>query len=429
MLRFIKKIIPEPVFKAFQPAYHLLLAFVGALIYRFPSRKIKIVGITGTKGKTTTAEVVNKILETAGYKTAVASTLRFKIGNKNIQNKFKMTMPGRFFQQKLIRRAVDNRCEWLVLEMTSEGVRQFRHKWIALDALIFTNIAPEHIESHGTFEKYLLAKLELAKSLAKSNKKFKVIVANNDDAHGKDFIKTATQDHVKAYPFSLKDAEPWNTEDRRVAFTFKGRRIESPLKGKFNIYNLLAGATFAQAIEVDAHIIDKAIGELNEVRGRVEYVRLPKEHPLREKQDFDVIVDYAHTIDSQTQLYEAFSNQRKICVLGNTGGGRDKWKRAGMGEVADKYCDEIILTNEDPYDEDPLAIAEDMKKGVKNKPCEIIIDRREAINSAIRRAKTANVILITGKGTDPYIMGPNDTKQKWDDAEVAREELERAFSL
>ena len=152
----------------------------------------------------------------------------------------------------------------------------------------------------------------------------------------------------------------------------------------------------------------------------------------------DVVVDYAHTPDSLKAVYETYKNYKLICVLGNTGGGRDKWKREEMGKIADKYCGQIILTNEDPYDEDPMKIVEDVKKGIKKKPCEIIIDRREAINKALKLAshftevlqsrQNTNekvAVLITGKGTDPFIMGPHGTKLPWDDATVAREELRK----
>jgi UDP-N-acetylmuramyl-tripeptide synthetase len=430
MLRILRKIIPDWIFNKAQPIYHYLLALAGAIICRFPSKKIKIVGITGTKGKTSCAEIVNTILETAGYKTALGGTLRFKIGDNSKPNLFKMTMPGRFFIQKFIRDAVSAKCDWIVLEMTSEGVKQFRHKFIDLDALIVTNISPEHIESHGSFEKYLEAKLELAHSLAHSSKPKKVIVTNKDDEHSGKFIMVAG--NAESYPFSLKDAEPYEVKDGGVTVTFRGQTINSPLRGLFNIQNILAGAVFAESVGIPPKIVAEALKKLNQIRGRVEFVTLNDSRST--PQNFDVVVDYAHTIDSLTKLYETFPNQKKICVLGNTGGGRDKWKRKGMAEVADKFCDEIILTNEDPYDEDPTEILNQMKEGVKNKPLEIIMDRREAINTALRRASLAQdgnknnrVVLITGKGTDPYIMGPNGTKAPWDDAEVVREELEKVL--
>lgn len=175
LLRFGKKIIPKKLFRMGQPIYHWLLAFAAALIYRFPSRKIFVLGIVGTKGKTSTVEIINAILEEAGYKTALSSSLRFKVGKSSEENRFKMTMPGRFFAQKFLRRAVGEKCQYAILELTSEGAAQYRHKFIQSDALIFTNLSPEHIESHGSFEKYRKAKLKFFKALEKSPKKTKLL--------------------------------------------------------------------------------------------------------------------------------------------------------------------------------------------------------------------------------------------------------------
>src|SRR6185369_569965 len=155
------------------------------------------------------------------------------------------------------------------------------------------------------------------------------------------------------------------------------------------------------------------------VRGRVERIEAG--------QNFIAVVDYAHTPDSLRALYSAFASKRKICVLGNTGGGRDTWKRPEMGRIADETCDKVILTNEDPYDEDPRAIVDAMAAGMKRAP-EIIMDRREAILAALRAARPGDAVLISGKGTDPYIMGPNGSKTPWSDAEVVREELARLSS-
>ncbi|MEK7120458.1 MAG: Mur ligase family protein, partial [Patescibacteria group bacterium] len=178
ILRVIKKILPEKLFKFFQPTYHYLLSFAGALFYGFPSRKIKVITVTGTKGKSTSVEMINTIFEEAGYQTAVASTIRFKIKSKSQRNLYKMTMPGRFVMQKFLRDALKVKCDFAIIEMTSEGVKQFRHKFIYLDALLFTNISPEHIESHGSFEKYLKAKLKIAEALNNSPKKDKWLVVN-----------------------------------------------------------------------------------------------------------------------------------------------------------------------------------------------------------------------------------------------------------
>ncbi|MBX4191957.1 hypothetical protein KW798_00510, partial [Candidatus Parcubacteria bacterium] len=167
MKSFLKKILPVPVLGA----YHFLLAQVGALIYGFPSRTLFVIGVTGTKGKSTTTELINAILREAGYKTAVASTIHFTIGHESEPNLFKMTMPGRFFLQRFLRKAVSKGATHAVIEMTSEGAKQFRHKGIDLDALVFTNLAPEHIESHGSLENYVAAKLSIAKNMETSSKR------------------------------------------------------------------------------------------------------------------------------------------------------------------------------------------------------------------------------------------------------------------
>jgi len=422
ILRIGKKIIPKKIFKIVQPVYHYKLALIGALIYRFPAKKLTIIGVTGTKGKTTTVELINAILESAGYKTAVASTLRYKIGEKEWKNMFKMTLRGRFFTQKFLRQAVNAGCTHAIIEISSEGVSQSRHKFLFLDALIFTNLAPEHIESHGSYENYLKAKLNIAKEL--EGKKEKIIVANIDDKEGEKFLSLNIKNKI---PYSLNDAIAIKADEKGSSFQIDKVVIHSKLPGIFNVSNMLGAIAYARFAGIPLEKIKKGLEEITFVRGRME--------KIDEKQGFDVIVDYAHTSDSLKAVYKTYDKYRKVCVLGNTGGGRDKWKREEMGKIADHYCDQIILTNEDPYDEDPIKIVEDVKKGIKNKPCEIVMDRREAIQTAILRAKswqTSNLIksgkiavLITGKGTDPYIMGPNGTKQEWDDATVAREELRK----
>ena len=414
ILRLIEKLVPRKLYIFGQPIYHYSISLLGALIYRFPSKKLHVVGVTGTKGKSSTVEFVNAILEEAGHKTATSNTIRFKIGNETKPNLYKMSMPGRFFMQKFLRDAVNAGCTHAVIEITSEGAKQFRNKFIDLDALIFTNIAPEHIESHGSFENYIKAKVSIATELEKSSKSRKVVVANTDDKEAYRFLE---KDVNERYTYSLADAEPYTTDEKGISFNYKGTKITSPLKGVFNIYNMLAAATYADVFGVEKEIIAQALGKINELQGRVQHIKVG--------QNFDVVVDYAHTADSLKALYEAFPNQKKVCVLGSTGGGRDKWKRPEMGKMADTYCDYIILANEDPYDEDPLDIIEGVQSGIKNKTCEVIIDRREAIEKAVRIAhewdsKNEKVaVLISGKGTDPYIMGPSGTKQEWSDAKVA----------
>lgn len=416
MINLLKKIIPKKIFLALQPWYHYLLANVASIWYRHPSREIKVLGITGTKGKSSTVEFANSILEAAGFKTAVLGTIRFKIGENSRPNLYKMSMPGRFFVQKFIRDSVKAGCDWVIIEITSEGIKQFRHLGIDLDAGIFLNIAPEHIESHGSFEKYLEAKLQLGTLLEKSHKDRRVMIVNADDPHGVRFMNLKVDEVI---PFHLTNAEPFETTEKGIDFTFDGVRITSPLRGEFMIKNALAAATFAKSFGVHTNTIKIGIEKLQKIPGRVEFINTKNER------DFDVVVDYAHTAESLEALYQAFPNQKKICVLGNTGGGRDTWKRPVMAKMAEKYCDEIILTNEDPYDEDPQVIIDVMKQAINEKPVTVIMDRREAIRNAFKKASAKSVVLITGKGTDPYIMEANGKKTPWSDALVAREELEK----
>ncbi len=416
ILRKIEKIIPRRIYIFFQPAYHYVLAFLGAVIYRFPGNELRVIAVTGTKGKTSTVEFINAILEEAGYKTAVAGTLRFKIVDDSKPNMYKMTMPGRFFMQRFLRKAVNAGCEYAILEISSEAARLHRNKFISLNSLVFTNIAPEHIESHGSYEKYLEAKLSIAKGLEKSKKSHKAIIVNIDDKEWHRFLDVEVP---KKITYSIRNAENMSLSEDRTKFMYKGIEIESRMPGKFSVYNMLGAIKCAEFEDVDIEIIKTAIGKLKEIKGRAEQVKISP------KQGFKVVIDYAHTPESLIAIYEAFSNSNKIAVIGTTGGGRDKWKRKDMAEVVERYCSQIILTDEDPYNDDPKEIVEDMARFFKNKKPEIIMDRREAIAKAISYAKTGDTILITGKGTDPYIMRAHGEKEKWSDAEVAKEELEK----
>ena len=408
LLSTLRGIIPNFLFRLGQPTYHYTLALIAALIYRFPSREIKIVMITGTKGKTTTAEIINSILEAAGYKTALSSTIRTKIGSENLPNLYKMTTPGRFFLQKFLSNAVSEKCEWAVIEMTSQAVAQSRHKFIHFDTLIYTGIHPEHIEAHGSFEKYLDAKLTLAKTRPK------IIVANLDDKYGQNFLDYGQE---------------------KIGYRLSEFDYQTKLLGDFNKLNVLAVAKCARALGVPEEKIRSAVAKFEGVPGRVEFVK--------NNLGIDVVVDYAHTPGSLEALYQTFSqnlvpsSKYLIAVLGACGGGRDRWKRPEFGRIANQYCDHIILTNEDPYDENPWRIVEEIETGITDKTkYEVEMDRRKAIARALSLAvalprgrssdggpTSVPMVLITGKGTDPYIMGPKGSKLPWSDKRVAEEEL------
>ena len=433
ILRKIRKMIPEKLFTALQPAYHYTLAFVGAVIYRFPSRELNVVFITGTKGKSSTTEILTAILEGAGKKVANLGTIRFKIGEKVRPNLHKMTVPGRFFVQKFLREAADAQCEYAIIEMTSQAAVQFRHKFISMNALLFLNISPEHIESHGGFDKYLEAKLSLAKALEHSSKRPRIIVVNGDDPNHHKFLEITAEEK---YAFTLSDSEPYLTDHFGVYISYRGKNLRSHLQGTFNIYNILAALTYASTQGISPDVAQIGLEKLTGIAGRVQKITLEPSNPLAKKQDFNVVVDYAHTADSLSKIYGVFNDSKKICVLGNTGGGRDKWKRPAMGKVANDNCSHIILTNEDPYDEDPTQILKDMLPGITSTPYEIILNRREAIHKAIKLATTLRqaqgnnnvTVIITGKGTDPYIMEANGKKTPWSDAKVAQEELEKVLA-
>ena len=418
----LKKIIPAPLFRLIQPHYHYALAWLGARKYGHPAREMTIIAVTGTKGKSTSVEILAHILRGAGHKTASLSTIQFNIDGEAEPNLHKMTTPGRFFVQSFLRKAADADCTHVVLEMTSEGTRQFRHKFIEFDALVFTNLTPEHIESHGSFENYKAAKLLLAEAVVDSPKRPRILVANVDDEHGQDFLDFSVE---KIRPYSLSDLDLHTLQRDSVTLIIDNTTIRVPLVGKFNVYNTLGAITYARTIGISLDSIKDSLATLPPVAGRVEQI-----HSARgAKKNITIVIDYAHTPDSLTQLYEAFPNKTKIGVLGNCGGGRDTWKRPEMAAIAERFCEHVILTNEDPYDEDPEQIVNQMRKGMsEDASVEIVMDRRAAIVTAIERASDGTVILVSGKGTDPFIMGPKDTKTKWSDAAIARELLDQMDS-
>jgi len=401
----VKKMSPRVLLSI----YHFIWSLLGALIYGMPSRKIIVIGVTGTKGKSSVVEMSNAIFEEAGYKTALASTIRVKIAATSKPNLRKMTMPGRLFVQRFLRDAVYEKCDVAFLEMTSEGAKQHRHRFIHLNALIFTNLQREHIESHGSYENYIKAKLRIGKQLVKSRKRPRIIVANSDDEQGVRFLSLPVD---TAIPFGLSMSEPYRLEDSRVIFRFDDTDIELPLPGGFNLYNALASAVLARSFGIKTPTIARAIKKMKVIPGRTQ--------EINEGQPFKVVVDYAHTPDSLRAIYEAYPSYRKICILGSTGGGRDKWKRPEMGRIAEEYCSHIILTDEDPYDESPQNIVEEIASGVTRKQPEIILDRRKAIEHGISIASPKDIVMITGKGTDPFIMGRDGSKQKWSDEQITR---------
>jgi len=451
MLKIIKKIIKKILPNKMINLYHYFLVFLAALYYKFPSRDLIVIGITGTKGKTTVAELLNAFLEAYGKKTAMINSLRFKIDKQSWANDLKMTMPGRFFIQKFLAESREQKCYYVILEVTSEGIKQFRHKFINFDVVIFLNLQPEHLEAHGnSIDKYCSAKEELFKVLNQPCKNIPIkekrgkfdsyikkrMVVNLDDYYSDRFLAHYADEKIG---FAIENdqlekvekifkPQNYNLSAKGIDFKLKSLDFYSPLKGKFNLYNLLAAISAADALEVPLPIIREATAKFEGLPGRFE--------EINEGQGFKIFIDFAHTPDSLKAVYETLKTQflsdskgRLICVLSATGGGRDKWKRPKMGEIAANYCEEIIITDEDPYDENPkkimLAIAEGIKK--TNKNYQIIENRREAIAKALSLCQKGDCLIVTGKGSEQVMVIKGEKRIPWDDRKVTREELKKIF--
>ena len=409
----IRSLLPRSLYRSLVAPYHASWSFFSALWYGFPANKLTVIGVTGTKGKSSVTEMITAILEESGCTVAVSSTIHFKIGKEERRNLYKMTLPGRGFIQKFLREAVNKGATHAVIELTSEAAVQYRHLFLSLDVLVFTNLEKEHLESHGGMEKYFAAKYRLGTALMHSPKRPRAIIANVESEYGKRFLALPVERQI---PFALSDAQDIVLSKDSAAFIYETTAIEIPQPGNFSVRNALAAIKVGEFLSIHPEVSARALSKLDRIPGRAERIDAG--------QNFTAIVDYAHTPDSLQALYEAYSSQRKICVLGNTGGGRDTWKRPEMGKIADNSCAEVILTDEDPYDEDPRKILDEMASGMQRSP-QIIMDRREAIAKALSMAKPGDAVLITGKGTDPYIMQAHGKKLPWSDSQVVREELEK----
>jgi len=398
-----RKIIPRPVFNFFQPPYHLLLALAGAIIYRFPSRKLNVIGVTGTKGKSTTVVLTGKIFQEAGYKVGWISSLTINYGKGEVMNKYHMTIPGRFFIQSALEKMLKNGCKYAIIEVTSEGIKQYRHKFINFQTAVFTNLRPEHIEAHGSFEKYRAAKAKLFK-IAK-----KIHILNIDDENANYFLRFKAE---KKYTFAIKN--------QKADIILDKVNLKILLLGEFNLYNALAAIAIGLSQGVE---LDKAVDTLKiikEIPGRMESII---------EKPFKVFVDLAHTPDSFEEIFKTVKtipHNKIISLFGSAGGGRDKWKRPELGRIASENSDIIIICNEDSYDEKEQKIADEIAAGCKNIKPIIILDRREAINRVLSLAQENDIVLILGKGTE-QTMVIGDKKFHWDDRDTAREELQKLY--
>lgn len=426
---WLKKIIPA----SWLLFYHKGLALGAAFFYRFPSEKLIVIGVTGTNGKSTVVNFIARLLEGDGVKTGLTSTVNFKIGEKEWLNDKKMTMLGRFQLQKMLRQMVRAGCRYAVIETSSQGIEQFRHLGINYDVAVFTNLTPEHIEAHGGFENYKKAKGKLFAYLAQKPRKIingkkipKIIIANKDDEQADYFLSFPADEKIT---YSLNQPSDYQATEVHTAidkmiFKVCDKRFEARLIGRFNVYNLLAAIAVARKMGLSFDEIRKRAANLSGVPGRMELIN--------EGQDFTVLVDYAPEPVAMKNLYETiglFEKNKIIHVLGSCGGGRDAARRPILGQLTGEKADYVIVTNEDPYDDDPMEIINQVAAGamaagkILGENLFKILDREEAIKKAITLAEADDLVLITGKGSEQAMAVANGKYLPWDDLAVVRKIL------
>lgn len=430
----IKNFVPE-LFVSF---YHFCLAASACFYYHWPSKKMVIIGITGTKGKTSAANFIWSVLMAGGYKTGLIGTANIRIGDIEILNKYHMTMPGRFVLQKLLKQMLNAGCKFAIVETTSEGIKQWRHYGIFYDIAVFTNLTPEHLQAHGgSFDKYKEAKGEMFKTLKNRKRKIidgkeinKIVTINYDDLHREYFLNFPAD---KKITFGTKEGADFqadkikNSEDG-LEFFVGSTPYEINILGKFNVYNALPAIVIGSVFSISSGIIAKGLKNLKNIPGRME--------KIDEGQNFLVFVDYAHEKKGMNAILEtanemtAGSDGKTIVLLGAEGGGRDKAKRPILGEIGAKLANFVVITNVDPYEDDPKEICEDIARAaekfgkIRDKNLFVIEDRREGIRKALSLASKNDIVLITGKGAEQSIV-IDGKRYPWDDRVAVREELNK----
>ena len=427
----MKKLIPSFILKAIRPVYHGLVAWWGSVWFGHPSEKLIVIGVTGTNGKSTTVNLIAKILQEAGHKVGYTSTVTVNIDGQEHLNTMKMTMPSGWLLQKWLKKMLDSKCQYAVLEISSEGLAQHRHVGIHFDAAVFTNLTPEHLEAHGGFENYKKAKGKLFEALGARDKLIegkrvpKTIVTNADDEHS-EYFKSFKADTYISY--GVKNNADYKvggfkTSLRGVEFNLNSLAFSLHLKGKFDVYNAACAIASVSAFGVRLQTAKTALEKILGVPGRVEVIQ---------EKPFLVVVDYAYEPEEMRQLYatvQTWPHRRMIQVLGPTGGGRDKARIPVLGKMAAQTADIVVVTTDDPYDDDPKALIHAMADAAVEQG-KIIgqtlfrnPDRRGGIVKALSLAQPEDLVLITGKGADQKMALAHGKYIDWDDRKVAREEL------
>jgi UDP-N-acetylmuramoyl-L-alanyl-D-glutamate--2,6-diaminopimelate ligase len=424
--KIVKKFIPSRLFQAIEPYGHLAEAVFFNTINGFPARRLKVIGVTGTNGKTSTSFLIHRMLQEAGYKTGLISTVAWGAGEDiqpQLHHYTNVPLPELMTRLKYMR---DAKVDYLVMEITSHALAQNRAWGIPYSVAVMTNVTHEHLEYHKTFERYVDAKRKLFR-LANSNRRgLQTGIINAEDPSAALFASDIKNPLMYGIKTGDLRAENVTLSPAGVRYNVRSSvetyNIECKLPGSFNVSNSLAAVGVGQAIGLSKQQIEQGIAALEGVAGRMTRIE--------EGQDFDVIVDYAHTPDSFEKLFKDLKPvvKGKLIVMFGSAGRRDTAKRAVQGELAGRYCDEVVLTEEDDRDEDGLEILDQIAKGVekagktREQDLFIVHDRTEAIRFALKRAKTGDTVLLLGKGHEVTIER-DDREDPWNEIATTRAAL------
>ena len=399
------------------------VALLAELWHDFPDRKLHMLGVTGTNGKTTTTTLIKYLWEQEGIKSGLIGTVVNQAGDKTLPATH--TTPEPLALAELLDFMVQEHCKNVVMEVSSHALKQERVDAIHFDGAIFTNMTQDHLDFHHTFEDYLQSKLKLFTMLDRGNTNMKYGIINIDDPAAEDFLME-TKVPVWTYgiekPATLQAIDYQLThEGTHFTLLYKGKQypVDIPLTGKFNVYNSLAAIAALLAEGMPLKNICKHLAHAPQIPGRFERVDAG--------QEFTIIVDYAHTPDGLENVLNTakeIAQNRLITVFG-CGGDRDKGKRPIMGKIAGTYSDYAVITSDNPRTEDPMAIIAQVEAGMKevSQQYEVEENRRHAIEIALRMAKKGDVVMIAGKGHEDYQL-VNGKVLNFDDRKVAREIIE-----
>ena len=399
------------------------LADLAAAFYQHPARALKIAGVTGTNGKTTTAFLLKHICETAMHRCGLIGTVRYEVGERILPAA--RTTPESLDLHDLLWQMRSAGCKAVAMEVSSHALMQERVRGVEFDAAIFTNLTQDHLDYHKTMDAYFAAKTRLFSGLVKQTRKQGKAVINLDDRYGAQLAGTFGKE-IPVTTYGVGVQADFRASNVRIDFSGTSYQLDAggksylvrlPQIGQFNVYNSLAAIAGAHALGVDVRSGVLALANAPAVPGRLEAV------PAQRK--FRVFVDYAHTDDALQNVIKTCRqlNPARLIVVFGCGGNRDKTKRPRMGAVVDGHADFSIVTSDNPRKEEPLAIIGDITPGMKRGNYEVIVDRREAIFKAIAMAEPRDIILIAGKGHETYQEFADHTAP-FDDVAVARQALE-----